>query len=75
MTPGVAAVVDLASDEEKQEIAKVVDLPIIYLDDQIIIVDKPYGLNSIPGNKLVTNGGRWWIAKAIVRDDPSLLAW
>ena len=56
-TTTTAAAVQPASDEERQELAKAVDLPIIYLDQHIIVIDKPFGLNTIPGNKLVNNGG------------------
>lgn len=37
------------------DLEKVCGFPIIYQDDHICVINKPAGLNTIPGNKLVPN--------------------
>lgn len=38
-------------------LATQVDLPLLYVDDHLIIVNKPFGLSTIPGNTLVKEEG------------------
>jgi tRNA pseudouridine32 synthase/23S rRNA pseudouridine746 synthase len=38
-------------------LAAQVDLPLLYVDDHLIIVNKPFGLSTIPGNTLVKEEG------------------
>jgi len=38
-------------------LATQVDLPLLYVDDHLIVVNKPFGLSTIPGNTLVKEEG------------------